>query len=197
MGREGGKLESSWNPKQQLALSWHRQPIRQKLKEGKERTQITKQEGERQTSLIKEKKKMNWPLLLYIWTRDFFNLCSFLARIIHVVLETLCYQLYRLCQCRQKANVRKITWLTVVIYILKTCKLWLEVGGKEQVNIPVSVALAVLGSWVPWRLMDYTVTEICFSGPTQWRSSNTWTGSRSHSKHHQYDYKPWFMGPIP
>lgn len=41
----------------------------------------------------------------------------------------------------QKANVRKITWLTVIICILKTCKLWLEVEGREQVYIPISVAM--------------------------------------------------------
>lgn len=33
-----------------------------------------------------------------------------------------------------------------VICILKTCKLWLEAGGREQVNIPIYVAMAVLGS---------------------------------------------------
>ena len=65
------------------------------------------------------------------------------------MLENFCHQLYWLYQCWQKANVRKITWLTVVIYILKTCKLWLDVGGKEQVNTPISVAIVVLGSWVP------------------------------------------------
>ena len=62
------------------------------------------------------------------------------------MLENFCHQLYWLYQRRQKANVKKITWLTVVIYILKTCKLWLEVGGKEQVNTPISVAVVVLGS---------------------------------------------------
>lgn len=81
----------------------------------------------------------------------FFNLCSFLARMKHVVLENLGYKLCWLYQCRQKANVRKITWLTVVIYILKH-KLWLEVGGTEQVIFHPRWLLEFQGPEYHWNL---------------------------------------------